>query len=48
MPGQAPSTTVAMDRWDARTVEGLLLGDSAVVALTRTGKVVRLRDDRFR
>jgi hypothetical protein len=34
--------------WDGRAVDVLLLGDSAVVALTRTGEVLQVRGDRLR
>jgi Protein phosphatase 2C len=48
VPGQAPSTTVVMVRWDESVVDVLLLGDSTVIGLTRTGEVVQVRDDRLR
>lgn len=46
-PGNAPSTTVAIARWDNETVDALVLGDSPIIALTRSGTVHQLRDDRL-
>jgi hypothetical protein len=46
-PDTAPSTTVSLVRWDASTTEALVLGDSPVVALTRTVEIRQVRDDRL-
>jgi hypothetical protein len=46
VPGAAPSSTVALLRWDAGTVEALVLADSPVVVRTPTGFDV-LSDDRL-
>jgi hypothetical protein len=48
LPGRAPSTTVAIVRWGRSVVDVLLLGDSTVIALMRTGEVRQVRDDRLR
>ena len=45
-PGESPSSTVALVRWDDKAVEGLVLADSPVVAAT-TGGVRVLADDRI-
>ncbi|HWM02147.1 MAG TPA: hypothetical protein VNP92_07385 [Actinophytocola sp.] len=45
-PGESPSSTVALVRWDAKKVEGLVLADSPVVAFTGDGPQV-LADDRL-
>lgn len=45
-PGESPSSTVALLRWDDDIVEGLVLADSPVVADT-TGGVRVLEDDRI-
>ncbi|RCW46950.1 hypothetical protein DFQ14_101290 [Halopolyspora algeriensis] len=37
-PGHAPSSTVAVLRWDASTVEALVLADSPIVVLTDSGE----------
>jgi hypothetical protein len=47
VPGMSPSTTVSMARWDAHTVDVLVLGDSPVVALTYGGRILEVRDDRL-
>jgi len=47
VPGMSPSTTVSIVRWDARTVDVLVLGDSPVIALTRDGRILEVRDDRL-
>lgn len=44
VPGDSPSSTVALARWDDETVEGLVLADSPVVAATADGTHV-LADD---
>jgi hypothetical protein len=46
-PGKSPSTTVAIVRWDAETVDALVLCDSTVVALDELGRVHQVRDDRL-
>jgi hypothetical protein len=48
LPGEAPSTTVSVVRWDADRVQVLVLGDSPVVALFRSGTVDVIRDDRLK
>ncbi|HEY0450367.1 hypothetical protein [Actinophytocola sp.] len=45
-PGDSPSSTVAVLRWNASTVEGLVLADSPIVAVTDDGPQV-LADDRI-
>lgn len=45
-PGDSPSSTVAVVRWSATTVEGLVLADSPIVAFTSTGPQV-LADERL-
>jgi hypothetical protein len=45
-PGESPSSTVALVRWDDEVVEGLVLADSPVVAVTEDGVRV-LEDDRI-
>ena len=45
VPGRSPSSTVTLLRWDADTVEGLVLGDSPLVVVTDTIEVVV--DDRL-
>lgn len=45
VPGRSPSSTVTLLRWDADTVEGLVLGDSPLVVVTDTVEVVV--DDRL-
>ncbi len=42
-PGRSPSSTVAVLRWNATTIEALVLGNSPVVAFTHDG-VVPLTD----
>lgn len=37
VPGKAPSSTVALLRWNDSTIEGLVLADSPIVAFTGTG-----------
>lgn len=44
--GAAPSSTVAMVRWDNETIDALVLADSPVVAFTGAGPEVLL-DDRL-
>lgn len=48
IPGQAPSTTVSIVRWDDQAVEVLVLGDSPVIGLTREGEIRRVEDDRLK
>ena len=43
-PGESPSSTVALVRWNDEVVEGLVLADSPIVAETTDGVVV-LEDD---
>jgi hypothetical protein len=45
-PGESPSSTVALARWNDEVVEGLVLADSPVVAVTADGVRV-LEDDRI-
>ncbi|WP_027941199.1 protein phosphatase 2C domain-containing protein [Amycolatopsis taiwanensis] len=45
-PGAAPSSTVAMLRWTADRVDGLVLADSPIVAFGQSGPSV-LADDRL-
>jgi hypothetical protein len=45
-PGNSPSSTVALVRWDERAVEALVLGDSPVVTFARRGPEV-LSDTRL-
>jgi hypothetical protein len=45
-PGESPSSTVAMLRWTADRVDGLVLADSPIVAFGRNGADV-LADDRI-
>ncbi len=46
VPGESPSSTVALLRWNAEVVEGLVLADSPVVAFTPEPRV--LVDPRLR
>lgn len=46
VPGESPSSTVAVLRWNASKVEGLVLADSPIVAVTADGPQV-LADDRL-
>jgi hypothetical protein len=46
-PGESPSTTVAIVRWDASTVHVLVLCDSPVIVADRRGRVHQVRDDRL-
>ncbi|BBH66462.1 hypothetical protein ACTI_31470 [Actinoplanes sp. OR16] len=46
-PGQSPSCTVSMVRWNSEHIDVLALGDSPVIALTTDGKVTEIRDDRL-
>lgn len=46
VPGRSPSSTVALLRWNATTVEGLVLADSPIVAFTASGPSV-LADTRI-
>lgn len=46
VPGESPSSTVAVVRWSATRVEGLVLADSPVVAFTAAGPQV-LADERI-
>jgi hypothetical protein len=45
-PGESPSSTVAIVRWDDEVVEGLVLADSPVAVETSDG-VLSLADDRI-
>jgi len=45
-PGESPSSTVAIVRWDEKIVEGLVLADSPVAAETDAGVRI-LEDDRI-
>ncbi|SFD94618.1 Protein phosphatase 2C [Actinopolyspora alba] len=45
-PGNSPSTTVSILRWDERTVEALVLADSPVVVFTASGTDA-VTDDRL-
>jgi hypothetical protein len=47
VPGSSPSTTVSIVRWDHLIIDVLVLGDSPVVALTRDGRILEVRDDRL-
>lgn len=48
VPGCGPSSTVSIVRWnDAGMIDVLVLGDSPVVALTSTGQLCQVRDDRL-
>lgn len=46
-PGTAPSTTVSIARWNDRTVDVLVLGDTPVVVITVDGRVIHVRDNRL-
>lgn len=46
VPGRSPSSTVALLRWNATVVEGLVLADSPIVAFTASGPSV-LADTRI-
>lgn len=46
IPGEAPSSTVALLRWTDSTIEGLVLADSPIVAFTAAGPQP-LTDDRL-
>jgi hypothetical protein len=46
-PGSAPSATLAIVRWDPRTVEAFVLGDSPVAIEQVDGRVEVVRDDRL-
>ncbi|WFE94873.1 protein phosphatase 2C domain-containing protein [Micromonospora sp. WMMD987] len=46
-PGASPSTTVSIVRWSGDDVDVLVLGDSPVVLLTRTGEIHQVRDERL-
>lgn len=45
-PGSAPSSTVALLRWDSDVVEALVLADSPIVVFTTSGEFA-LTDDRL-
>ncbi|MGX7824075.1 protein phosphatase 2C domain-containing protein [Actinokineospora sp. 24-640] len=47
-PGQSPSSTVALVRWDESGVEALVLGDSPVVAFHPDGSHTVVADHRLR
>ncbi|MFL6130757.1 MAG: protein phosphatase 2C domain-containing protein [Mycobacteriales bacterium] len=46
-PGSSPSSTVAMLRWTEEQTEGLVLGDSSLVAFAAGGAVEEVVDDRL-
>lgn len=46
-PGESPSTTVAIVRWNTDTVDVLVLCDSLVVVKDRLGRLHEVRDDRL-
>jgi hypothetical protein len=46
-PGASPSTTVNIVRWNDGTLDVLVLCDSPVVVIDRTGETHELRDDRL-
>lgn len=46
-PGHSPSTTVAIVRWNASTVDVLVLCDSPVIVTDRHGHLHQVRDDRL-
>lgn len=46
VPGDAPASTVAMVRWSDESIEGLVLGDSPIVAVAGDGPRV-LADERL-
>lgn len=46
-PGEAPSSTVTLLRWDAEWVEALVLGDSSVTTFDRDGMVEVVCDVRL-
>ncbi|MBT8225038.1 MAG: protein phosphatase 2C domain-containing protein [Dactylosporangium sp.] len=48
VPGRGPSSTISIVRWnDTDMIDVLVLGDSPVVALARTGRLRQVRDDRL-
>lgn len=47
VPGTSPSSTIAIARWNNSTLETYVLGDSPVIALTTTGQIHQVRDDRI-
>lgn len=46
-PGKAPSSTVAIARWDTAHLHAMVLGDSSLIAQTRSGATLQLRDNRL-
>ncbi|WP_329014980.1 protein phosphatase 2C domain-containing protein [Micromonospora rifamycinica] len=46
-PGAAPSTTVSIVRRRGNDLDLLVLGDSPIVLLTRTGEIREIRDERL-
>lgn len=46
-PGESPSSAVAILRWSDSHAEGLVLGDSPIIAQTTTGELDELRDNRL-
>jgi hypothetical protein len=46
-PGASPSSTVTMVRWSDVLVEGLVLGDSPIVVLTRDERIIVFEDRRL-
>lgn len=47
VPGDSPSSTVAMLRWDESSVDALVLADSPIIARCADGSIRRLTDDRL-
>ncbi len=47
VPGESPSSTVALARWNETDVECLVLGDSSIVVSHVSGAVEHLTDDRL-
>ncbi|WP_075298592.1 MULTISPECIES: protein phosphatase 2C domain-containing protein [unclassified Pseudonocardia] len=47
VPGEGPSSTVALLRWAEDVVDAAVLGDSTIVLGTRDGTTERLTDDRL-
>ena len=47
-PGSSPSTTVSIVRWHAGSLDVLVLCDSPVVVVDRSGTVHEIRDERLR
>lgn len=47
-PRRSPSATVSIARWTDDCVDVFLLGDSPVIALTKSGEIIHVRDDRLK